>query len=59
VDDGEASEPGMPAVVRRLVSGESVDLVWRNVLGGLTYRMGVGSSRDRFIKWGASHGQGA
>lgn len=36
----------VPAVVLELASGSGVELVWRNELGGLTFRCA-----DRFIKW--------
>jgi len=36
----------IPAVVRGLAGGGDPKLVWRNELGGLTFRLG-----DRFIKW--------
>jgi kanamycin kinase len=37
---------GVPAVVLDLARSESVDLVWRNEMGGLTFRLA-----DRFVKW--------
>ena len=36
----------IPAVVLDVASGFDVELVWRNELGGLTFRCA-----DRFIKW--------
>ena len=40
---------GVPAVVARLAArhgtGEVAELVWRNELGGLTFRLGVGPVR--------------
>lgn len=36
----------IPAAVQRLAAGADVELVWRNELGGLTFRIG-----DRFVKW--------
>ena len=50
-DHLEASGSDVPEPVRRIRGRESLELVWRNVLGGSTYRVGAGTSRDRFIKW--------
>lgn len=36
----------VPAVVLDLADGRPVDFVWRNQLGGLTFRIG-----ERFVKW--------
>lgn len=36
----------IPDVVVELAAGQPVDLVWRNELGGLTFRIA-----DRFVKW--------
>lgn len=36
----------VPAVVSALSGGEEPELVWRNQLGGLTFRLG-----DRYVKW--------
>ena len=36
----------IPEMVRELAEGADLDLVWRNELGGLTFRAG-----ERFIKW--------
>jgi kanamycin kinase len=36
----------IPAVVRSLAAGMAPEPVWRNELGGLTFRLG-----DRFVKW--------
>lgn len=36
----------IPALVQELAGGFPADLVWRNDLGGLTFRVG-----DRFVKW--------
>ena len=36
-----------PDVVLRLAAGEAVEHVWRNELGGVTYRIGG----DRYVKW--------
>ena len=41
----------LPAPVAALaVAGEQIDIVWRNELGGLTYRVG-----DRYLKWNPRH----
>jgi kanamycin kinase len=37
----------IPEVVVGLAEGDSVDLVWRNDLGGLTFRLGI----RLFVKW--------
>ena len=47
----EASGRALPDSIRRLAGRERIDFVWRNVLGGLTYRIGAGTGRDRFAKW--------
>ncbi|MFG1925934.1 phosphotransferase [Cryptosporangium sp. NPDC048952] len=36
----------IPAVIAELAAGGRCDLVWRNELGGLTFRL-----EDRFVKW--------
>ena len=36
----------IPPVVLDLADGDDVELVWRNELGGLTFRAG-----DRYVKW--------
>jgi kanamycin kinase len=36
----------IPAVVVELAAGRTVELAWRNELGGLTFRVG-----DEFVKW--------
>lgn len=36
----------MPSVVLDLAAGAAAELVWRNELGGLTFRVG-----DRYVKW--------
>ncbi len=45
---------GVPAVVARLTArhgtGEVAELVWRNELGGLTFRLGVGPGAP-YLKW--------
>ena len=40
-------EPSVPAAVRDVVGDASLAAVWRNDLGGLTWRVG----NDRFLKW--------
>ena len=40
----------IPDVVVDLAGGEPLELVWRNDLGGLTFRLG-----DRFVKWNPGH----
>jgi kanamycin kinase len=40
----------IPAAMHRLSDGERLTPVWRNLLGGLTFQLGVGPSR-RFAKW--------
>jgi kanamycin kinase len=42
----------IPEIVMELAGGRLVELVWRNDLGGLTFRVG-----DRFLKWNP-HGTG-
>jgi kanamycin kinase len=49
------SEPvAVPAVVRELARGVALTAVWRNGLGGVTFRAGSGSGA-RYIKWGPRH----
>ena len=36
----------VPEAVLELAAGRPAELVWRNELGGLTFRMG-----DEFVKW--------
>ena len=43
----------MPAVVGRLASGRPITPVWRNELGGLTFRLGDGS-HAQYVKWVAN-----
>ena len=40
----------VPAAVEAAAAGRPVHLVWRNELGGLTFRIGDGPGR-RFVKW--------
>lgn len=42
----ELGDQAIPTVVRELASGRGLELVWRNELGGLTFRFD-----DRFVKW--------
>ncbi|MDQ4039726.1 MAG: phosphotransferase [Actinomycetota bacterium] len=39
-------DESVPQVVQDLATGHAADLVWRNELGGLTFRI-----EDRFVKW--------
>jgi kanamycin kinase len=41
----------VPPAVARLAEGDPVEPVWRNELGGLTFRVAAGSPRDRYVKW--------
>ncbi|WP_417563536.1 phosphotransferase [Microbacterium sp.] len=41
----------VPDAVRTLAQGAALDAVWRNSLGGVTFRTGDG----RYIKWGMRH----
>lgn len=50
-EEGEAPELELPEPVRRLYGREPVELVRRNILGGLTYRISAGTTRDRYLKW--------
>ncbi|MFJ1756667.1 aminoglycoside 3'-phosphotransferase [Kitasatospora sp. NPDC088134] len=54
VPEGEVE---IPPAVAELANGQEVAAVWRNELGGLTFRLGDGPGR-RFAKW-APHGSGA
>lgn len=42
----ELGDDPIPGVVLDIAAGGEVELVWRNELGGLTFRLG-----DRFMKW--------
>ncbi|MFC7447710.1 phosphotransferase [Rhodococcus daqingensis] len=44
----------MPGAVLALAAGESIDAVWRNELGGITFRLGAGTPTDRYVKWVAA-----
>lgn len=47
-----SDEPPIPQTVRQLAGGRSLELVWRNSLGGLTYRAsGSGSGETVYVKW--------
>jgi kanamycin kinase len=41
----------VPEAVIGLAGGDPIELVWRNELGGLTFRLGTGSAADRYVKW--------
>jgi kanamycin kinase len=43
-----------PAVVSALADGAAVTLVWRNELGGLTFRLDNGGEDIRYVKWVAA-----
>ncbi|MCK0117980.1 aminoglycoside 3'-phosphotransferase [Isoptericola sp. S6320L] len=43
----------VPPAVRALAAGAVVDPVWRNQLGGLTFRL-TGTSGTRYVKWVAT-----
>jgi kanamycin kinase len=42
----ELGDDPVPDIVLEIASGRPVELVWRNELGGLTFRIG-----DAFVKW--------
>ena len=44
----------VPAVVVALADGDSIVPVWRNELGGLTFRLTAPSGALRFVKWVAA-----
>ncbi|MFF0306533.1 aminoglycoside 3'-phosphotransferase [Streptosporangium sp. NPDC004379] len=44
----------VPAVVAALAGGDTVTPVWRNELGGLTFRLGDASGGGRYVKWVAA-----
>lgn len=46
----DAREVSIPDVVLSLAGADSAELVWRNDLGGLTFRLGP----DRYAKWNPS-----
>jgi kanamycin kinase len=41
----------VPNTVAALAGDDAVEVVWRNELGGLTFRVGVGTADDRYVKW--------
>jgi len=44
----------VPKVVTTLADGDPIEAVWRNELGGLTFRLAAGTRRDRYVKWVAA-----
>jgi kanamycin kinase len=44
----------VPGVVVRLAAGDSITPVWRNELGGLTFRLTGSSGSTRYVKWSAA-----
>ncbi|MCA0296241.1 MAG: aminoglycoside 3'-phosphotransferase [Actinobacteria bacterium] len=42
----------VPAIVHELARGRAVEIVWRNEIGGVTYRLGDG---DEYVKYGPPH----
>ena len=46
----ELGDEPVPEVVRSLAAGRAVELVWRNDLGGLTFRLGA-DAHVRYVKW--------
>jgi len=44
----------VPSVVVALAGGDRVRPVWRNELGGLTFRLTAPSGSDRYVKWVAA-----
>jgi kanamycin kinase len=48
---GRPDEPiPLPSAIEFLAAGLTVELVWRNELGGLTYRLGS-ELGTRYLKW--------
>ena len=41
----------LPDSVAALAGDNTVEVVWRNELGGLTFRIGAGTAADRYVKW--------
>ncbi|GAA1307048.1 putative phosphotransferase [Planotetraspora silvatica] len=41
----------VPGAVSALAGGDTVTPVWRNELGGLTFRLGGGNDGTRYVKW--------
>ncbi len=50
-----ASPVAVPETVRGIAAGDAIEAVWRNQLGGLTFRVAAGTRRDRYVKW-VAHG---
>jgi kanamycin kinase len=49
---GRPAEPvTVPDVVRSFANGDAITPVWRNELGGLTFRLGDEHAGTRYIKW--------
>ncbi|MCX7522071.1 aminoglycoside 3'-phosphotransferase [Microbacterium sp. STN6] len=46
-----AESAAVPDRVTALSNGDEIRPVWRNVLGGMTYRLGADTPRDRHVKW--------
>lgn len=46
--------PAVPQAVIGLAGGDPTELVWRNELGGLTFRVAAESASDRYVKWVAA-----
>jgi kanamycin kinase len=44
----------IPVVLASLAGGNPIEAVWRNQLGGLTFRIGADSPSDRYVKWVAA-----
>ena len=50
----ELADVLVPALVTRLADGRTVEPVWRNEIGGVTFRLGSGTSVD-YVKVGPPH----
>ncbi|MGL3805282.1 aminoglycoside 3'-phosphotransferase [Paeniglutamicibacter sp. R2-26] len=48
------SDVPLPARVRVLAGADSIRPVWVNGVGGLTFRLGEGTVRDRYVKYAAA-----
>lgn len=44
----------VPARVAALAGADTTKLVWRNELGGLTFRVAAGTAGERYVKWVAA-----
>jgi kanamycin kinase len=44
----------VPKVVMSLADDDPIEAVWRNQLGGMTFRLAAGTRRDRYVKWVAA-----